>query len=275
MVIKRIIPKKIRVLLKDICQYYYVVKGFFNRIEVQKICFFYLQNVPDFGKDFLYFKLGKKEELINPKNYSIIYEADLPINLSKYNEYLLDYSGLYALYANNIVTKDYLLLIHYDTKIKHKKWIEIICERVRHNNIVFSTWPIKEKMNEVEKWVYCRINDLFTAAYNKSFDEYLNEKKIFVMPNTSQFACKRDTFYSLMNFLYPLYDQILKLNDKTFLYAHLLEKAWGLYFALTKYKTVPVIMDSHTQEKNYVKKAEIINKENSPKLESKEITKCR
>jgi len=258
-----LIPKRIRKSIKNFIQNIYVVKGIFNPIEIQKICFFYLPDVPDFGKEFIYIKLGKKEGVNNPKQYFIIYEADLPHNLSKYNEYLLDYSGLYALYKNNLITKDYLLLIHYDTKILHKRWIEIISERVRNNNVVFSTWPIKGKMSDVEKWIDKKINDVFINTYNKSFDEFLKEKNIAILPNSSQFACTKDTFCSLMHFLLPLYDYILNVNDKTFLYAHLLERAWGLYFSINKYKTVPVIIDSHTQEANYEKKAKMLNNKKS------------
>ena len=249
------IPNRFKHKIKNVLLYYYVVIGKLNPIPVQKFCFFYKPEVPDFGKEFTYLKLGKKEEIANPNRYSVIFEADLPDNLSKYNKHLLDYSGLYALYRNNLVKKDYMLLIHYDTQILHKKWIEIITGCLRKNNVVFSTWPIGVATNEVGKWLYPRIDDVFLISHKHTFFSYLETKNITILPNTSQFSCSRDTFNSLMKYLLPLYEYTLKCKDISFLYAHLLERGWGLFFALEKYKTVAVIKDSHSQAENYRTKA--------------------
>ena len=225
--------------------------GRFNQIRMQKICFFYKPEVPDFGGDFTYIKLGRKEDVSNPNSYSVIFEADLPDNLSKYNEYFLDYSGLYALYKNNLIKEDYVLLIHYDTQILHKKWIEIIKARVRKNNVVFSSWAIDDERSEVARWVYNRIDDIFLSTHEQSFLAFLKKNEFDKVPNSSQFACSRVTFHELMEFLLPIYEYILSGKDLSFKYAHLLERAWGLFFALEGYETVPVIRDSHSQAGNY------------------------
>ena len=54
-----------------------------------------------------------------------------------------------------------------------------------------------------------------------------------------------------MDFLLPIYDYILAEKDLSFKYAHLLERAWGLFFALEGYETMAVIKDSHSQSGNY------------------------
>lgn len=237
--------------IKKILLYRHIVTSRLNTIKLQKICFFYKPAVPDFGMEFTYLKLGKKENIFNPNNYSVIFEADLPDNLSKYNEYFLDYSGLYALYKNNLIREDYMLLIHYDTQILHKKWIEIISARVRKNNIVFSNWPIDNERSEVAQWIYSRIDDVFIATHGQYFLSILKKNKLHEIPNTSQFACSRETFYKLMEFLVPIYNYILSGKELSFKYAHLLERAWGLFFALERCKTVSVIKDSHSQAGNY------------------------
>ena len=56
-----------------------------------------------------------------------------------------------------------------------------------------------------------------------------------------------------MEYLEPIYEYILSERDISFKYAHLLERAWGLFFASEGYETVPVIKDSHSQSKNYDK----------------------
>src|SRR3989338_10597558 len=119
--LKGMIPHRYVHNIKKILLYRYVFISRFHPIKLQKICFFYKPEVPDFGKEFTYLKLGKKENIFNPNNYSVIFESDLTYNLSKYNEYFMDYSGLYALYKNNLIKEDYMLLIHYDTQILHKK----------------------------------------------------------------------------------------------------------------------------------------------------------
>lgn len=254
---KRWIPQKYRKKIKNILLYFYVIKGKFNPIRLEKICFFYKPEVPDFGKEFIYIKLGKKENIINPNGFSVIFEADLPDNISEYNEYFLDYSGLYALYKNNLIKEDYMLLIHYDTKILHKKWIEIINACVRKNNIVFSTWPIDNERSEVAKWIYNRIDSVFLKTHKETFLSLLKKHKISKIPNSSQFACSKERFNELMGFLLPIYEHILNENDISFKYAHLLERAWGIFFALKGYKTVSVIKDSHSQARNY--DSEVIN----------------
>jgi len=252
---KNLIPKKYRDEIKNILLYRYAILGKLKPIKLQKICFFYLPEVPDFGRDFTYLKLGKKEEISNPNDYPVIFEADLPENLSKYNEHLLDYSGLYALYKNNLVTEDHMLLIHYDAHILHKKWVEIITGCLHKNNVVFSTWPVATVTNEVGEWLYSRIDNIFLETYKHSFFPYLKTRNITTLPNSSQFACSCDTFNSLMKYLLPLYEYILNCQDISFLYAHLLERGWGLFFALHKYKLVPVTKDSHNQSANYRTKA--------------------
>lgn len=253
--IKKNIFKRLILIVKYSFQYVYVIKSFFIPIKIQKVCFFYLPEVPDFGNEFLYLKLGKKEEIRNTHNYNVIFEADLPDNVADLNSIFLDYSGLYALYRNNLITEDYLLLIHYDTKILHNKWKEIIKANVYKHNIVFSTWPIKKNPNEVGKWVNKRIQSAFWETHKKDFYSILQERNITVLPNSSQFACKKKVFYSLMDFLFPFYEYIKKRDDISFLYAHLMEKAWGTYFALHGYKTFAVIKDSHNQARNYLEKA--------------------
>jgi len=54
-----------------------------------------------------------------------------------------------------------------------------------------------------------------------------------------------------MEFLMPIYEYILSEKDLSFRHAHLLERAWGLFFALKGYDTVAVIKDSHSQAGNY------------------------
>lgn len=238
-------------LIKNKILYYYFFKAKLNPIKIQKICFFYLPEVPDFGRKFTYFKLGKKEKLINPEKYSIIFEEDLQINLSSYNEFFMDYSGLYALYMNNLINEKFVILIHYDTKIRHKKWLEIIEAQVKKHNIVYSTWEVDEENSEVAKWVYNKIDKVFLSTHDKTFLSYLKENGFKKLPNSSQFACSKDTFLKLMEFLMPIYDYILKENELTFQYAHLLERAWGLFFSLTNYKVVGVIEDSHSQSYKY------------------------
>ena len=234
--------------MKQMFQYYYVIISWLHSIKIDKVCFFYLPDVPDFGKEFTYIKLGKKEDISNPNGYSVIFEAELPYNLSKYNEYFMDYSGLYALYKNNLVKQDYLLLIHYDTKILHKKWVEIIKSRVTKYNVVFSTWPIDKERAEICKWVYERIDNMFLQTHKKTFLSFLKANKLDKIPNSSQFACHREMFLRLMEFLMPMYDYILTRTDLSYRYAHVLERAWGLFFALEGYKKVSVIKDSHTQD---------------------------
>ncbi len=50
-----------------------------------------------------------------------------------------------------------------------------------------------------------------------------------------------------MEFLLPIYRYIQGQHDLTYHYAHLLERAWGLYFALHGYRKISVVRDSHTQ----------------------------
>ena len=227
--------------------YYDVVINRLNPIKLQKICFFYLPEVPDFGPDFTYLKLGKKENIFNPNNHLVIFEADLEYNLSQYNKYFLDYSGLYALYKNNLVEEDYILLIHYDTQILHKKWIEIISARVRKNNIVFADWSIDNERSEVCRWIYSQIDNIFLNTHNDTFLSFLKKNNVHKLPTTSQFACSKENFYQLMGFLLPIYEYILSKEDLSFRYAHLLERAWGLFFALKGYEKVAVVRDSHNQ----------------------------
>ena len=250
---KQTLPKY-KYQIKNSLFYYDIFAGRFKPIELQKFCFFYKPEVPDFGKDFHYLKLGKKENIFNPLNYNVIFEADLPVNLSQYNEFLLDYSGIYALIQNNLIKKKYILIIHYDTLILHQRWLEIIMSKLKKNNVIFSTWPIGGVGNDIGKWIYSRIDDVFLASHQKPFSSYIKKYKINRLPNTSQFACCQETFDALGRFLLPIYNYILKQNDISFLYAHLLERAWGLFFAIETYKTVPVIKDSHNQANNYLKK---------------------
>ena len=231
--------------------YYDVVINRLNPIKLQKICFFYLPEVPDFGPDFTYLKLGKKENIFNPNNHLVIFEADLEYNLSQYNKYFLDYSGLYALYKNNLVEEDYILLIHYDTQILHKKWIEIISARVRKNNIVFADWAIDNERSEVCRWIYSQIDNIFLNTHNDTFLSFLKKNNVHKLPTTSQFACSKENFYQLMGFLLPIYEYILSKEDLSFRYAHLLERAWGLFFALKGYEKVAVVRDSHNQSDSY------------------------
>jgi len=196
-------------------------------------------------------KLGKKETVVNPNNYEIIFESDLPINLSDYNRCLLDYSGLYALYKNDMIKEEHMLLIHYDTQILHREWINIIRHFAKKGNVVFSEWPIDKERSEVARWVYKRIDDIFLATHGQTFLSFLKDNGIHELPNTSQFACRRETFYKLMEFLMPIYEYILAQQDLSFRYAHLLERAWGLFFALEGYKIQSVIKDSHSQAGNY------------------------
>lgn len=244
-------PRQYIHTIKQILLYRYVFISRLHPIKIQKICFFYKPEVPDFGIGFTYIKLGKKENILNPNSYAVIFEADLPYNLSKYNECFLDYSGLYALYKNNLIKEEYMLLIHYDTQILHKNWIEIIKALVRKNNVVFSNWAIDNERSEVAQWIYRRIDDVFIATHGQYYLSILKKNKFHEIPNTSQFACSRETFYKLMEFLLPIYEHILSGKELSFKYAHLLERAWGLFFALERYKTVPVIKDSHSQSGNY------------------------
>lgn len=231
--------------------YYDVINNKLNPIRLQKFCFFYLPEVPDFGSDFTYLKLGNKEKISNPKNYFVIFEADLEDNISKYNKYLFDYSGLYALYKNSLIKEDYLLLIHYDTQILHKKWIDIISARVRKNNVIFAEWAIDNERAEICKWIYSQIDNIFLSTHNDSFLSFLKKNKFYKLPTTSQFACRRANFNALMEFLLPIYEYILLKEDLSFRYAHLLERAWGLFFALNGYEKVAVIRDSHNQADCY------------------------
>lgn len=248
---KRWIPNRFKHKIKNILLYRHVIMGRFNPIRLQKICFFYLPEVPDFGPDFTYIKLGKKENISNPNNYSVIFEADLPDNLSRYNEHFFDYSGLYALYKNNLIKEDYMLLIHYDTQILNKKWIEIIKARVRKNNVVFADWAIDNERSEISRWIYKRIDNVFINTHDESFLSLLKKNDICKIAQTSQFACSRKVFYRLMDFLMPLYEYVLHRKDLSFRYAHLMERAWGLFFAMEKYERVPVVKDSHNESKNY------------------------
>lgn len=233
--------------IKTILLYFYVLRNRLNPIELQKICFFYLPEVPDFGGDFTYIKLGKKERIINPENYSVIFEADLSENISKHNEHFMDYSGLYALYMNDIIKKDYMMVIHYDTQIRHEKWLEIIQAKVKNSNVIYSTWDIDREHSEVAKWVYCHIDKVFLSTHHRTFLSFLKENGFHRLPNSSQFACRKETFVKLMQFLMPIYEYILAEKKLTFKYAHLLERAWGLFFALENYKIVSVIRDTHSQ----------------------------
>ena len=251
MFLKGKIPSRYTYKIKNMLLYRHVIMGRFNPIRLQKICFFYLPKIPNFGPDFTYLKLGKKENIFNPNGHEVIFEADLPDNLSKYNKYFLDYSGLYALYKNNLIKEDDLLLIHYDTQILHEKWIEIINALVRKNNVIFSDWEIDRESSEVAKWIYNRIDEIFLETHKNTFLSFLGINKFYKLPNTSQFACSRETFYRLMEFLLPIYEYILSSNDLSFKYAHLLERAWGLFFALEGYETMAVIKDSHSQSGNY------------------------
>lgn len=249
--LKVLVPSWLTRKIKNIFLYYYVIKNKFNPIRLQKICFFYKPEVPDFGEEFTYVKLGKKENISNPNSYSIIFEADLPNNLSRYNEYFYDYSGLYALYKNNLVKEEYMLLIHYDTQILHKKWIEIIKAYVRKNNVIFSNRALDDERAVICKWIYKRIDSIFLKTHKKTFLSLLKTNKIYEIPNSSQFACRRETFHKLMDFLLPMYEHILSEKDLSFKYAHLMERAWGLFFAMEGYKKVAVIKDSHNESKSY------------------------
>jgi hypothetical protein len=248
---KGLIPKRYRDKINASLLYYYVIESKINPVRLQKICFFYKPDVPDFGTEFMYVKLGKKENIFNPNSYSIIFEADLPDNISRYNQYFFDYSGLYALYKNNLIQEDYVLLIHYDTQIRHKQWIDIIKARVRKNNVVFSDWAIDDERAEICRWIYKRIDTIFLKTHKETFLSLLKMHNIFKIPNSSQFACRRETFHELMEYLSPIYEYILSEKDFSFKYAHLLERAWGLFFALERYQKVAVIADSHSQSKAY------------------------
>jgi hypothetical protein len=248
--LKELFPKRMREKVKYYLLYYYVFLNRINPIDLQKICFFYKPEVPNFGPDFLYLKLGKKENVSNPNSYTVVFEADLPNNLSRHNEFLFDYTGLYALYSNNLITKDHILLIHYDTHIRHPKWIEIISSCAKRNNVIFSNWAIDDDRAEVCRWVYQRIDDVFLATHKRTFLSYLKENnRIQLLPNTSQFCCKRETFVELMNFLLPIYKYILEEEQKAVGYAHLLERSWGLFFAIKGYTLMSVINDGHSQSK--------------------------
>jgi hypothetical protein len=139
----------------------------------------------------------------------------------------------------------------------HKKWIEIIKARARKNNVVFSNWAIDDERAEISKWIYSRIDNIFLKTHKETFLSFLKTNKIYEIPNSSQFACHRKTFYKLMEFLLPIYEYILADKDLSFRYAHLMERAWGLFFAMETYEKVAVIRDSHSQSGNY--DANVIN----------------
>jgi hypothetical protein len=221
---------------------------------MQKICFFYKPEVPDFGKEFTYIKLGKKENIQNAKRHNVIFEADLRENLSKYNEYLMDYSGLYALYENNLIKEKHMLVIHYDTDILDNKWMQIIEKSVKSGSVVFYDYSIdKDAGTEIAKWVYNKIDDIFILAHNKTYLSILKKEKITKLPMSSQFACSRDTFLKLMKFLLPIYEVIMRQPDISFKYAHLLERSWSIFFAKEGYIVKPVIEDQHLCSESYGK----------------------
>lgn len=257
------IRTSIKEIFRTIYFKYYSSIGRFSNLQIQKICFFYLPSVPDFGADFTYIKLGKIEDIYNPNRYSVIYEAELPINISHLNGIFLDYSGLYALYKNGIINQKNLLLIHYDAIIKNKEWVQIIKAFLKKGDVVFSTWYAQDSNSEVSKWLNNHIDDAFIKSGKSPYNEIISDLKLIRIPNSSQFACKTETFSALMEYLLPLYDYILAQNEKSFLYAHLLERAWGLFFAMQKYQIVPVIADAHTNSKTYSSVALTENLKNS------------
>ncbi len=136
---------------------------------MQRFCFFYLPQVPDFGSEFVYLKLGKKEPIANPCGHTVVFEADLPENLSDLNAYLMDYTGLYALYKNGLVTAERVLVIHYDTQILHKAWDRVVQGAACSSDVVFSTWAIDKERAEVCEWVYKRIDDVFLEVHGRTF----------------------------------------------------------------------------------------------------------
>ena len=170
---KKLIPRRYVNVVKNTLLFRPALLGRLSSIRLQKICFFYLPQVPNFGERFTYVKLGKKETVVNPNNYEIIFESDLPINLSDYNRCLLDYSGLYALYKNDMIKEEHMLLIHYDTQILHREWINIIRHFAKKGNVVFSEWPIDKERSEVARWVYKRIDDIFLATHGQTFLSFL------------------------------------------------------------------------------------------------------
>ncbi|MBU0614827.1 MAG: hypothetical protein KJ601_01940 [Nanoarchaeota archaeon] len=214
---------------------------------MQKICFFYKREVPDFGADFLYLKLGRRERIDNSNDYNVIFEADLPINLSEYNEHLMDYSGLYALHMNKLINEKHMLIIHYDTMILDKEWLKKIEKAVRKDSVVFCDRPVdRDITSEVSLWVYKNIDKAFLRFKGKSFLDCIKQNNVSNMVLTSQFACSADTFSTLMEFMLPLYGCLDELQMIGFKFAHLLERSLGLFFSAQGYVKVPVIRDSQS-----------------------------
>jgi hypothetical protein len=238
---------RFRAFAKDVLWRANCAISLFTSVQPQKICFFYLPKVPDFGPGFTYFKLGEVEPLSNPKSYQVVYEGSQPTNISSHNRHLMDYTGLYALYKGDLLTDEYFLLIHYDTIILKPYWQRLIRSQVRYSPIVFSTWGIDQERSSISRWVYERIDEVFLKTHGYTFLSKVVENGISRLPNSSQFACHRDFFYKLMDFLSPIYQYVLTASDLDWRYAHLLERAWGLFFAIEGCTSLRVIADSHSQ----------------------------
>lgn len=219
---------------------------------MQKICFFHLNDVPDFGNVFTYFRLGNKETINNPNNYRIIYESDLKYNLANLNDIFRDYSGLYALHKNHIINDD-CLIIHYDTKLHTDNWLEIISKNI-DKNVIFQEADIDLDINssDLSHWIYMNIDEILLKSHGKTFLTFLKEYNIKKIPFTSQFACTKKSFDQLMEFLLPIYDYILS-TEMTYRHAHVLERCWGLFLAIQGYTLKRVIEDSHLSKESYGK----------------------
>lgn len=241
------IRTNLRPIVKDVLWRGESLLGRLNPVNITRVCFFYLPEVPDFGPDFLYFKLGKKETIENPHGYEILFESDMAMNISANNRQLMDYTGLYALRLNNIVATKYMLLIHYDTEILKAYWRPVIETAVRRKSVVFSTWGIDQERSDISRWVYERIDDAFCAVKGRTFLSYFREYGLTRLPNSSQFACETTTFHRLMEFLEPFYSLVLADPNLNWRHAHLLERAWGLFFAIDGYRAMRVIKDRHSQ----------------------------
>ncbi len=211
-----------------------------NINNTDKFCFFYKNELPDFGDDFIYIKLGKKEKLDNNKNYKIIFETDCRDNISSSNPWLWDYTGLYLLYKNNLVTKKNILVLHYDAVLE-KNWEEKL-SRFDGRLGVFGELTLKEWVcfnKPVNVLPFIEIDEIFNKIFGKSFWKIVRDSKIELVAGFSQFLATKNVFNKMMGFLIPVIDYIKNKKPSIAYYAHLMEICWALFCALEGYQLLP------------------------------------
>lgn len=229
--------------------------------NIDKFCFFYKTSVPEIGDDFTYVKLGKKETLEQSENKKIIFEADYKDNIIAANPWLWDYTGLYLLYKNNLVSKKNILVLHYDAYPEddwRKKLDSFSGELGVFGETKISEWLCYNKPVNILPFI--EINDIFLSVFKVSYWSIIESMKIKKIAGFSQFVSTYQVWQEMMEFLIPLIDFVKNKQPSIAYYAHLLEICWGTFCARRNYELLDFcsneVSSSHLygQDINFKKK---------------------